>query len=572
MIRPKKTLQNIESYGVEQYAQPWLMKLDSNENYLGASPKVFERLKNLDSKDICHYPYYGELYEKIAALNGVNIENIALTNGADESLEALLNTYLTDEDSIITVKPSFSMPKIYAGIIGAEYIEIPYEVKWIFPEESFLKNIDEKVKIILITTPNNPTGEVVSWALIEKILKMHPDKLLVLDETYSTYSECSAVSLTKKYDNLAIVRSLSKDYALAGLRIGYTVSNAVNIENIKKVLSPYTVNSLATICAVEAISDSTHMNFVKTAIAKSRDYLTKELTDSGVTVYDSHANFLLADFGDESEKAYSLLKDNAIIVKKFEGDLKNCLRITVPSIESSQKIIKLLNSKYHQNAIVFDMDGVLVDVSNSYRTAIQKTFEKFTNLTLNLNDIQSAKNMGGLNNDWDLTQYLIKEAGFSVEYNDVVTEFQKIYWNEGKGAINNEVLLIDEETLKALSTTHTLAIFTGRPKNEAEYTLKKFNLSKYFAKIITMDDLPSNKQKPHTLGLELIQSELCASEITYLGDTVDDVKCAKNFGARGIGVLPPSDKSDGLKDLLFLYGAKYVINDVNEITAIGIGL
>ncbi len=561
-IKPKKSLENIELYRAERYTQPWSMKLDSNENYLGPSPRVIERLTKLNARDISLYPAYGVLYEKIAEVNCVEIENIAVTNGADEAIESLINTYLSAEDTLITVKPTFAMPKIYTGIVGAKYLEIPYEKKWEFPQRSFYSSINESVKIILITSPNNPTGDIVPLEFVEKLLQSFPDKLLILDEVYATYSDCAHTSLVKKYDNLAIVRSLSKDYGLAGLRVGYILSNNENIKNISKVLSPYTVNNIAAIAAIEALSDTKYIDFVRTEIRKSREYLNEEFLNLGATVYESHANFILADFRENTDRIYNTLQDNNIIVKRFSDKLETCLRITVPSYVAAQKVMEILHP---QNTIVFDMDGVMVDVSNSYKTAIQKTYQKFTTNFVDSSEIQAVKNLGGFNNDWDLTYYLIKEAGVEIEYDDVVEEFQSIYWNNGCGVINDEDLLIHQETLKKLSENYSLAVFTGRPKAEAEYTLNRFNIKSFFSKIITMDDLPKDKQKPDTCGLSILKDALRPVELYYLGDTVDDMKCASDFGAIAVGVLPPNDKSDGLKDLLYLSKANYVINDVNEI-------
>lgn len=565
MIKPKKSLENIDVYRAERYTQPWSMKLDSNENYLGPSPRVIERLSKLDVKDISLYPAYGFLYEKIAEVNCVDIENIAVTNGADEAIESIINTYLSPEDSIITVTPTFAMPKIYTGIVGAKYIEVPYKERWKFPEESFIEAIDDNVKIILITSPNNPTGDTVSPEFVEKVLNKFPDKLLILDEVYATYSDCAHTSLIQKYDNLVLVRSLSKDYALAGLRVGYILSNNENIKNISKVLSPYTVNNIAAIAAIEALSDTKYIEFAANEIKRARVYLSSEFAVLGAKIYESQANFIFADFGESIDFIYDTLKNNNIVVKKFSGDLEGFLRITVPSAAASQEIIRILQPK---KTIVFDIDGVLIDVSNSYRIAVQKTYEKFTGKFLESSEIQAVKNQGGFNNDWDLTFYMVSQAGVDVGYEDIVEEFQNIYWNGGCGVINDEEILINLDTLETLSKNYVLAVFTGRPRQEAEYALNKFNIKHYFSKIITMDDVPKDKQKPDTCGLSLIENALKGSKIYYLGDTVDDMKCASNFNATAIGVLPPSDKSDGLKDLLYLSKANYVINDVNEIISI----
>ena len=178
-----------------------------------------------------------------------------------------------------------------------------------------------------------------------------------------------------------------------------------------------------------------------------------------------------------------------------------------------------------------------------------------------------AKKQGGLNNDWDLTSHLIKKYGFNFAYDDIVSVFQKQYWNDGNGSINNENLLIDITLLEKLKEKYNLAVFTGRPKDEACYTLKKFDILKYFDKIVTMDDVPPDRQKPHTDGLELIKNALLTEELIYFGDTVDDIKCALDYGAYGVGVLT-DDKDNNMRQILLSAGAKKVIDSINNLQEI----
>lgn len=567
MIKPRQELLNLESYEIASYPENWCMKLDSNENYIGPSTAVLNALKNLDVTEISHYPCYGGLYDELAAVNNVDKSELVITNGADEALSAVLNTYLTNEDSVLTVKPSFSMPKVYAQMIGANYIEIPYEEKWVYPIDGMKKAINESVKIILITTPNNPTGDVVPVEQIVEIIEAYPDKVVLIDETYANYSGMSNVCLVRKYENVFVVRSMSKDYGLAGLRIGYVVSSKNNIKNVKKVLSPYNVNSAATIAAETALKDKEYLAHVKNEIHRSKAYLTEELTTIGFNVYPSFANFILVDFGKKCDMIFNKLKLNNIIVKSFSKDseAENCLRITLPTLSGAKKLVELIKPK---KTLVFDMDGVLINVSNSYFEAIKHTYKQFTGNELTVEMIHEARKQGGLNNDWDLTHHLIKQDGFNFDYGEIVDVFQKQYWNDGKGSINNEELLIDKSLLSELSKTYNMAIFTGRPKDEAIYTLNKFGIIDYFEKIVTMDDVDIDKQKPHTCGLEQINSYFDSEKIIYFGDTVDDAKCASDFGAYGVGVLPPSDKSDELKNILLERGHKVVLNSINELKSV----
>ena len=566
MLKPRKELIGLNTYEVASYPQNWDMKLDSNENYIGPSTSVIRTIKNITAEQISQYPYYGSFYDTLSEIYGVNKNCIAITNGADEALCAVINTYLSKGDSVVTVSPSFSMPKIYTAITGADYIEVPYKDRWVYPFEDIINAVSDNTKIILITSPNNPTGDIVPLEQIIELLKKFPDKAVVIDETYASYAGVSNICLTDKYDNLIVVKSFSKDYALAGLRLGCIVSNKANIDNIKRVLHPYNVNSIAVAAANAAINDKKYIKLVKDEITKSKKYLYDEIKKLGFTPYDSYANFILADFGNLCELIYEKLKSNRICVKSFDKTtaLCNCLRITVPTLSAAYKIIDIIKSR---NTLVFDMDGVLVDVKQSYYEAVKYTYNYFTGKDLTDEEIIDARKQGGLNNDWDLTYHLIKKYGFNFSYEDIVSAFQKHYWNDGNGSINNEKLFIDKSVLEILKSKYNLTIFTGRPKEEAFYTLKKFEILDYFQKVVTMNDLPKDKQKPHTEGLKLIKSAMITDELVYFGDTVDDMICAANFGAYGVGVLN-GNNDDNMEKTLINAGAKTVLSSINDLVEI----
>ncbi len=143
--------------------------------------------------------------------------------------------------------------------------------------------------------------------------------------------------------------------------------------------------------------------------------------------------------------------------------------------------------------LVFDLDGVVFDVSNSYRYAIQKTFEYFAGCECTAADMQEAKNLGGLSNDWDLTKYLLDKKGIEADYSKLVEIFQDIFYNpekEGsKGAIDNEKIVLDKEFFKTLAKDYDLAVFTGRPKKEAFYSLEKFGIKEYFDYFVCLEDV-----------------------------------------------------------------------------------
>ncbi len=564
MIKPRKSVQNMSAYAVPLFEKEWDIKIDSNENLYGPSPKVLEAIRNVQPSDILYYPFYGELSQKIADYVGFKLENIKVTNGADESICSIFQAYLEEGDAVITVRPSFAMPVIYSQMMGAELIEVSYEKKWEFPIDSFLRQLQNpKVKIVHLTTPNNPTGEIISEDNILKILACAKDKLVLIDETYGNYCNSNYKRFVKEFDNVFIVKSFSKDFALAGLRLGYVISQEDNINILKSVVSPFSVNSIAVKAGIAALEDVSYFENIKLEIEKAKEILKKSFEDIGAKVYDSCANFLFIDCFTGAESIYSLLLNNEVLVKKFSSDeLKDSFRVAVPTVEKALKVSSILKKK---DSLVFDMDGVLIDAGNSYRFAIQKTFEFFAEKKISQEAIQEAKNQGGLNNDWDLTLYLLNLENISVPRSVLIEKFQEFYWDDGNGLINNENLLIDAKLLEELSENYNLSIFTGRPRQEAIFALEKHKIIDYFFPIITMDDLPLDKQKPHTCGLEMISEGIYSNKIFYYGDTIDDMICAKKYGAEPIGVLPPQDKSEILSKKMLDNGAIIVLDSINDI-------
>jgi HAD superfamily hydrolase (TIGR01548 family) len=224
--------------------------------------------------------------------------------------------------------------------------------------------------------------------------------------------------------------------------------------------------------------------------------------------------------------------------------------------------------------ILFDMDGVLADVSSSYREAIKKTAEKYIGRIISDIEIQCLKDEGGFSNDWKLTFELIKrnvKLTSNITYEEVKGEFQERYLGKSNsGLISNEKLILNIDVIEELSEKYSLGIVTGRPKEEAEFFLKKNGIYDVFKTIICKEDVGLN-EKPDSLGIILALKELAEipSRAIYLGDTVDDMTASTSAGVTGLGVIPPyaADK-EKLENLLFSKGAKYVLRDINTATEV----
>lgn len=565
MTKPRKSIINAKGYEIPLYAENFRLKLDANENVIGPSPKVIEALRNVTEEDIKFYPAYGRLLEKLAAYNHVKQGMLLPANGCDEVIGYVVDTFVEREDTILNVQPTFVMPKIYATTLGCSYKEIPYTQKWEFPVDDVIKNIDGTTKLIIVTSPNNPTGEAIPRADMLKVLNAADGRYVLVDETYVSYAEESFIDLLNQYPNLLIARSMSKDFALAGLRLGYLIASEENIEYIRRVIRPFCVNNLAVKAACAALDDVEHLNYCVAQVKESRKLLAEGLKPYAQKIYRSDANFILADFGEKADFIYKKLLKSGIKTKKFVDipELENCLRISLPSVEDTKLILDTLKQR---DLIIFDMDGVLVDTSNSYRLAIRGAYEAFSGKTLTPEAVQYAKNKGGLNNDWDLTFYLLEQDGISVDFGELVDKFQQLYWgNNGDGFIQNEKLLLSKESIAKLAEKYDLAVFTGRPKKEAIFALERWGLDRYFSPVITMEDPPKGMGKPNPWGVNEILRITGAKNAYYLGDTVDDMFAARQGGVKGIGVLPPSDKNDELKRALFAHGATEVLENTEHL-------
>lgn len=337
MAEAKKTIRNIEAYDVPLFDDYDCLRLNGNENDWGASPLVIDALRNVEAKDIRYYPCYGELIEKIAQYNGVKPENITVTAGADEAISAIFNTFLECGSTVLTVTPSFVMPRLYSQLCGLNYKEVDYQKKWEFPVDEITENIDI-ADLIHLTTPNSPTGDVIARTDIEKIIAS--GKKVLIDETYSNYADFKNTDLFG--ENVFVVRSFSKDFALAGLRLGYVISTPENIVSLRKYLSPYNVSSLTVKAGIAALSDVEYFECVKKEMEISKAELSQGFENIGAIVYPSHTNFIYVELGEKADMVYEKLINNNIKVKFYRQE--NAFRIGIPRLENTKKVLDVINN------------------------------------------------------------------------------------------------------------------------------------------------------------------------------------------------------------------------------------
>ncbi|MBN2251492.1 MAG: histidinol-phosphate transaminase [Candidatus Altiarchaeota archaeon] len=315
------------------------IKLASNENNYGPSPKVREALLKALS-DLNVYPHrVDELRRKIAGYCRVGPESIILGNGSDELLDMIYKTF---KGPSLGVNPTYSEYRIFTEALGGEYMEVDLREDYGVPLDEYLRSA-KKAGILMICSPNNPTGSVITQEDLERVLEV--GKVTVIDEAYAEFHKKTFIPIVKDYDNLIILRTFSKAFALAGLRAGYAVASPEMIEAMNKVKPPFSVNSLAIEAASAALDDAEYMNETVEKIIRGREELYSGLNEK-FKAYPSNANFILADTSPKrSRDVYEGFLLKKIIIRnlgRFRNFPGEYVRVTVGTSPENRSFLEAL--------------------------------------------------------------------------------------------------------------------------------------------------------------------------------------------------------------------------------------
>ncbi|MGH1363472.1 MAG: histidinol-phosphate transaminase [Calditrichia bacterium] len=568
MIKARQSVQDVAAYPLIATTRKDKIRLDLNESLWGCSPTVMEALNRIDDLEVIAYPDYNGFMKQLSQFLEVPQEQLLISNGADDAIRAVMQTFIDPADQVLLAYPSFGMIDLHARVVGADVQQIVYEADLSFPIDKFIAEINDATRLVAVVRPDSPCGAVISREQLIRLLEHTPNTLVMLDETYTHFLGESCLDLQAKYDNLIVLRSFSKAYGLAGLRIGVTAACPAFIEQMRKVNPPFSVNGLAVIAASAAMSDKSFLEGVVAELEVERNYVRVGFEKLGLECRGAAANFHLLQIGDESDRVHKALIDRGILVKNLNKlpNLGGCFRVAIGMREQNDALLNALAEVLSPQAILFDMDGVLVDESRSYRMAIKQTAEHFLGADVSFEQIESLKRRGGFNNDWDCTEALLAERGKPTDRDKIIDVFQKIYRGANfDGLIAGEEWLLSAQLLADLASRYSLGVVTGRPREEAEYVLRRHDSAGHIKALIAMEDM-GEKQKPQPHGLQLAKQKLGVHRAIYLGDTVDDMKAAKSAGMRAIGVLAPQSQHDKeMETLLAAEGAASVLTNVNQL-------
>jgi histidinol-phosphate aminotransferase len=336
-------LARLQGYQKPAYYEDAL-KLDSNENF--AIPRQFQQdLIDVAKKntDVRQYPL-GKLERLVAALSKylqIPDSMISVGNGSDQILDIILCNFASKKTKILTSDPTFGFFEERCKLYGIPMIKVPFSKEMTLDAKEFLSKM-KKADILYIDSPNNPTGFQFRKEEIAEMIKKFPG-LVVVDEAYGEFSDYSVASMTRKFENLVGVRTFSKSFGLAGLRIGYVVANKKFIDVFSRILQyPYPLNSMAIECGILALQKSKQIEDVIRSVREERARIITKLRETGAfDVFDSKANFVLFDARGADKRIYTALLEQGISIRKLGriGKHEGCLRVTIGTKDMNSKFL-----------------------------------------------------------------------------------------------------------------------------------------------------------------------------------------------------------------------------------------
>lgn len=329
-LKPRAAVVRMAPYSPPTSGRAGKLRLDFNENTVGCSPHVVSYLAaKLNAETLAVYPEYEATRAALADYFQVPEPQFLLTNGTDEAIQVLVNTFVDDGDEVLILHPSYAMYRFYCELAGAEVKLIDYRAGDLsFPAAELLAAVSPRTRAILISNPNNPTGTAIGAGPIVQILERAPHAAVLIDEAYYEFYGVTALRLIGQYPNLFVSRTFSKAFGMAALRVGCLFSQEANIAVAHKAQSPYSVNLLAAIAVRAAVEDTSYLNHYVQQALQARDLLYQGFAARRIHAYPSQANFVLFQAGERSLAIRDALRERGVLVRDRSYEIPGCVRVT----------------------------------------------------------------------------------------------------------------------------------------------------------------------------------------------------------------------------------------------------
>jgi histidinol-phosphate aminotransferase len=322
------------------------LRLDMNENPEGL-PKDFVDyvLKKVTPELISMYPDKSELISLIAKQNNINEDSISVTNGSEEAIRLILETFGEKNKEVITVMPTFELYDVYCKMFGLNHISVSYDENFNIPIDNIIEKVNANTRIVVLLNPNSPIGNVYKEneviRIIEKALTCNA--VVMIDEAYHYFCSKSYIDLVNKYDNVLVLRTFSKLCSMAGARLGYVTGNKEIIHYIDNAQSTYNVNSLAILFAEELLKQPKLMEELIEKEKEGHDYLASKLKDNNYKYYSLCGNYLIFKSKIPPDELINKMKERGILIRAYRtGLIKDWIRVTTGKKEFMERFWKEL--------------------------------------------------------------------------------------------------------------------------------------------------------------------------------------------------------------------------------------
>jgi histidinol-phosphate aminotransferase len=569
-ILPKKTVQAEEAYKGPIEGRLDYVRLDFGEN-TADFPDLYP--EGLPPQSVSAYPEYGRLLDRLALIYGIAAENILLTNGSDEGLFVVAHTFIEPgADKAVVSKPCFVVQPQSLRLAGAELIEVPVIFDTLaFDLAGIEKALAQGVKVAMFATPENPTGATLESATVLEWCKRFPATLFVLDEAYVEFAPKPRterdilLQAACQLDNLLVLRTFSKAWAMAGLRLGIVVGKPEMLDWLRRVRSPFSVNAAAVWTALNMLDRYEEVMANAAEVYARKDALVAELRKRNYLVNDGHSNCLLLSLGCNAKSASDYLQANGVLIRNRSasvapsadsGPLWGKVRISAGTQKENDRFLELLDSFNRNYAVMFDLDGTLVDTTASFDATIDIMVKRYSGTGLAPGELNKLRAEGGYNDDWVATHELLRRRGVNVDLKLIAAEATEQYL---KLAVDHESAYFDADLLPRTRERHPLFIVTGRTRPEYD-PIWGSRLDPLFERVYCLFDVPGGKPKPAPDYLLKVKEDYKVSDGVYVGNSVDDMRAARQAGLAAIAVTTTLSE-----EALLDAGAQMILSSVNEL-------
>ncbi len=340
------------SYEYERVVTPASgLRLHLNENTGGCSPRVLEALRGMSAADVAFYPDYDRAIAACAAHLGITPDRLLLTNGLDDgilavSILALRGGAAGMPGEVVITVPAFDMYAACADAVGGTVVDVRQGADFTFPVDAVLAAIGRRTRLVWLTNPNNPTGQVIARETLLRVARAAPHAIVVVDEAYADFSGETLIADPEaaRLPNLIVGRTFAKAHGLAGLRAGALVGDPATLAPLRAIVAPYTINAATAIALPVALEDTEHFESYCGQVRESKTLLYAALDRLRIKYWRSAANFVLVSLGDDSARVIRELASREIYVRDRSADpgCSGCIRVTTGLVEHTRAFMDAL--------------------------------------------------------------------------------------------------------------------------------------------------------------------------------------------------------------------------------------